>query len=77
MHIDEEVQTPGITAGRIRIETVKNGWQAGKTRLDFAQNRNYGTVIIGRCCINKFFFMGGVARFLINRVADQALWMVS
>jgi len=67
----------GISEGQIEMKTVKGGRQAGKAILDVALKGNYGTVIMGRRGLNKAFFMGSVSRYIINRVSNCALWIVT
>jgi nucleotide-binding universal stress UspA family protein len=38
---------------------------------------NFGTVVIGRRGINKAFFMGSVSRYIINRISNRSLWIVT
>ncbi|MBW2407969.1 MAG: universal stress protein [Deltaproteobacteria bacterium] len=67
----------GISQDQIEMKTVKGGRQVGKVILDVALKENYGTVIIGRRGVNKAFFMGSVSRYIINRISNRALWIVS
>ena len=67
----------GISQDQIEMKTVMGGRQVGKVILDVALKENYGTVIIGRRGVNKAFFMGSVSRYIINRISNRALWIVS
>jgi nucleotide-binding universal stress UspA family protein len=67
----------GISQDQIEMKTVKGGRQVGKIILDFALKGNYGTVVIGRRGINKAFFMGSVSRYIINRISNRSLWIVT
>lgn len=67
----------GISEDQIEMKTVKGGRRVGKAILDFALKGDYGTVIMGRRGINKAFFMGSVSRYMINRVSNRALWIVT
>ncbi len=67
----------GISQDQIEMKTVMGGRQVGKVILDVALKENYGTVIMGRRGINKAFFMGSVSRYIINRISNRALWIVS
>jgi len=59
------------------MKTVKGGRQVGKIILYFALKGNYGTVVIGRRGINKAFFMESVSRYIINRISNRSLWIVT
>ncbi len=66
----------GISEDRVKLEFTKGGRRIGKAILDFAQKRNYSTVVIGRRGIDKAFFMGSASRYMINKVSNGALWIV-
>jgi len=59
------------------MKTVKGGRRAGKDILVYALKGNCGTVIIGRRGVSNAFFMGSVSRYIINRVSNRALWIVT
>ncbi len=75
-HAIKKFKDAGISEDQIKIETVDGRRRVGKAILDFAQNGNYGTVVIGRRGANKSFFMGSVSRYLINKISNMALWVV-
>jgi len=66
----------GLPKERIKLEIVKGGRKAGKTILEFAAKKNFGTIVVGRRGIDKAFFMGSVSRYLIDKVTSGALWIV-
>jgi nucleotide-binding universal stress UspA family protein len=76
-HAKQKFKDVGIPEDQIEMKTVKGGRRAGKDILDYALKGNYGTVIIGRRGVNKAFFMGSVSRYIINRVSNRALWIVT
>ena len=67
----------GISQDQIEMKTVKGGRRVGKAILDFALKGNYGTVIMGRHGVNNAFFMGSVSRYIISRISNRALWIVT
>jgi nucleotide-binding universal stress UspA family protein len=76
-HAKQKFKEVGISEDQIEMKTVKGGRRAGKAILDFALKGNYGTVIMGRRGVNKAFFMGSVSRYVINRISNRALWIVT
>jgi len=66
----------GVPAERVKLEVVKGGRKAGKSILEFAAKKKFGTIIVGRRGIDKAFFMGSVSRYLIDKVTSGALWIV-
>jgi nucleotide-binding universal stress UspA family protein len=75
-HAIKKFEDAGISEEQIRIETLQGGRRIGKTILDFAQKGNYRTVVVGRRGVNKSFFMGSASRYMINKIANGALWVV-
>jgi len=75
-HAIKKFKDAGISEDQIQIETVDGRRRVSKAILDFAQNGNYGTVVIGRRGANKSFFMGSVSRYLIDKISNRALWVV-
>ena len=66
----------GLPRERVKLEIVKGGRKAGKTILEFAAKKKFGTIVVGRRGIDKAFFMGSVSRYLIDKVTNGALWIV-
>jgi len=66
----------GLAKERVKLEIVKGGRKAGKSILEFATKKKFGTIVVGRRGIDKAFFMGSVSRYLIDRVTSGALWIV-
>ena len=56
---------------------TKRAVNVGKAILDEAKKGNYGTVVIGRRGASKAFFMGSVSRYVLDRISNRALWLVS
>jgi nucleotide-binding universal stress UspA family protein len=73
----QKFKDAGISEDQIDIKTVKGGRQIGKSILDVVSKENYETVVVGRRGINKAFFMGSVSRYIINRISNRALWIVT
>ena len=73
----QKFEDAGISQDQIDIKTLKGGRQIGKAILDVILKENYETVVIGRRGINKAFFMGSVSRYIINRISNRALWIVT
>jgi nucleotide-binding universal stress UspA family protein len=67
----------GISQDQLEMKSIKGARQVGKAILDVVLKKNYGTVVIGRRGINKAFFMGSVSRYVINRISNRALWVVT
>ncbi len=52
-HAMKKFEDVGIPKEQIRIETVQGSRRIGKSIMDFAQNGNYSTVIVGRRGVNE------------------------
>ncbi len=77
-HAQRKLKQAGIRENQIEIRvsdsTVMN---VGKAIVDEAKKGNYGTVVIGRQGVSKAFLMGSVSRYLLDRISNLALWLVS
>jgi nucleotide-binding universal stress UspA family protein len=75
-HARHKFTQAGLDAGRVHFETVEGGRRIGKAIFDFARDRKFQTLVVGRRGLAKSFFMGSVSRHLINNLSDGALWIV-
>ncbi len=76
-HARKKFKEAGIQEKQIEIKVTKRAVNVGKAILDEAKKGNYGTVVIGRRGASKAFFMGSVSRYVLDRTANRALWLVS
>ncbi len=67
----------GIQDNQIELKVKKRAVNVGKAVLDYARKQNYGTVVIGRRGINQAFFMGSVSRYVLDKISNRSLWVVS
>jgi nucleotide-binding universal stress UspA family protein len=72
----QKFEQADLDLNQIRFETIDGVRRLGKAILDFARNRKYHTLVVGRRGLDKSFFMGSVSRHLINKLSDGALWIV-
>jgi nucleotide-binding universal stress UspA family protein len=70
-------QEAGIQENQIDIKAVKRTAKVGKAIVEEAIKGDYGTIVVGRRGVDQSFFMGSVSRFVINAIANRALWIVS
>jgi nucleotide-binding universal stress UspA family protein len=75
-HAIQKFEQAGLDADRVHFETVEGGRRIGKSIIDFARDRHFQTLVVGRRGLAKSFFMGSVSRHLINNLSDGALWIV-
>jgi len=76
-HAQKKFKEAGIQEKQIEIKVTKRAVNVGKAILDEAKKGNYGTVVIGRRGASKAFFMGSVSRYVLDRISNRALWLVS
>ncbi len=72
----QKVKEAGIAADRVEILTTKRKAKVGKMILEEAKKGNYGTVVVGRRGADRAHFFGSVSRYVTERIADRALWLV-
>ena len=76
-HAQKKFKEGGIQEKQIEIKVTKRAMNVGKAILDEARKGNYGTVVVGRRGASKAFFMGSVSRYVLDRISNRALWLVS
>jgi len=76
-HACKKFTEAGIQENQIEIKVTKRTMNVGKAIVDEATNGNYGTVVIGRRGVSRAFFMGSVSRYVLDRISNRALWLVS
>ena len=76
-HAQKKFREGGIQEKQIEIKVTKRAMNVGKAILDEARKGNYGTVVVGRRGASKAFFMGSVSRYVLDRISNRALWLVS
>jgi nucleotide-binding universal stress UspA family protein len=76
-HTQHRFKEAGLRENQIELKVIKRAMDVGKTILDQARKGNYGTVVIGRRGANGAFYMGGVSRYVLNKISGRAVWVVS
>lgn len=73
----EKLKTAGIKESQIEIKTNTRSYDVSTAILDEARTGEYGTVVIGRRGEREAFFTGRIAMRLVQKVSNQALWVIS
>jgi nucleotide-binding universal stress UspA family protein len=76
-HAQKKFKEGGIQEKQIEIKVTKRAMNVGKAILDEAKKGNYGTVVIGRRGASKAVVLGSVSRYILDRISNRALWLVS
>jgi len=66
----------GIGEDRIEINVVEKVFRIDKAILETTEQKNYGTVVMGRRGMNRTFFTGSVSTNLMERMSNRALWII-
>lgn len=66
----------GISAEQVTLKQVKGRINVGAAILDEAVTGSYGTVVMGRRGAGRSFFMGGVTRYVVDRLKERSVWLV-
>ena len=67
----------GIKDDQIHVKIIKPARNTAKAITREAAKGNYGTVVIGRRGLDKAFFLGSVAKHVLDKISGRALWLVS
>lgn len=76
-HALKKFKDAGISEDRIVIKEVQPRMNVGKAIITELNKGEYGTVVIGRRGISRSFFMGKVSEYVIDKIENCALWLVS
>ncbi len=77
VHAYGKFTSAGIEKDRIEIRELPGSLSVGKALQAEADRGGYGTVVFGRRGLSKAFFMGSVSNYLINKLSNRALWLIS
>ena len=73
----QRFKTAGLKKSQIKIKTNTRSYHISTAILDEARCGEYSTVVVGRRGERGAFFTGRIAMRLVQKVSDQALWVVS
>ena len=76
-HALKKFREAGIGEDRILIKEVKPRMNVGKAIINEVNQGKYGTVVLGRRGLSRSFFMGKVSEYVIDKIGNCALWLVS
>ena len=72
----ERLKTAGLKKSQVEIKTSTQSYDISTGILSEARMGQYGTVLVGRRGESEAFFTGRIAMRLVQKIADEALWVV-
>ena len=72
----ERLEAARMRKSQIEIKTNTRGYDVSTAILQGASTGDYGTLVIGRRGEREAFFTGRIAMRLVQKVSNQALWVV-
>jgi len=72
----EFLQQAGYTRDDIEFKNFEHRWFIGKALAEEANNLNVGTIVIGKSDSGQADHIGKVARYVINKTVNRAIWLV-
>ena len=72
----ERLKTAGLKKSQIKIKTATRCYDIFTAILGEAKTGQYGTVMVGRRGEREAFFTGRIAMRLVQKISDQALWVI-
>ncbi|UCG80131.1 MAG: universal stress protein [Desulfobacterales bacterium] len=72
----QKLQAAGLTRDQIEMKARIGGYDISTCILEEARTGQYSTVVVGRRGERDAFFTGRIAMRLVQKVADQTLWVV-
>jgi nucleotide-binding universal stress UspA family protein len=72
----QKLKTAEIKYSQIETKTKMGGFDISTSILEEAKSGKYSTVVVGRRGERDAFFTGRIAMRLVQKITDQALWVV-
>lgn len=66
----------GFSEKDIEFQTIDSRWFVGKSIIEAAKKRNAGTIVVGKSGSGEAHHIGKIARYIINKSTDGAIWIV-
>ena len=76
-HALRRFKEAGLLEDQIELKMTRRAMDVGKAILAQAKKGDFGTVVIGTQGLNRAFFMGSVSRYVLDKICDRAVWVVS
>ncbi len=70
------LEKAGLDPSRIEFIQIEKATGIGRTILDVARRRNFGTVVIGRRGSGGAFYHGRVCRYVMDKATRRTFWLV-
>jgi len=71
-----KLEAAGLNTGKINVETNSHSFDICTAIFTEMRTGQYGTIVVGRRGERDAFFTGGIAMRSVQKVANQALWVV-
>jgi nucleotide-binding universal stress UspA family protein len=66
----------GFDTSKMKLETLEGNLSVTRAIIGYAQDNDFGTIVMGRRGKGQSSFFGSVSRGLFQRVENMALWIV-
>lgn len=66
----------GLKASQLHIQTIENRFSIANAILDVAREGHFGTIVLARSSMPKSLFSGSVARKIVQKASNSAVWLV-
>ena len=66
----------GLDKDRLKVDTLDGKLSVARSIQNYASDKTYGTVVMGRRGRSKSMFTGSVSRSLLQKADGMALWVV-
>jgi len=70
------IQRAGYSEDDIEFKRFEHRWFIGKALVEEVKNLNAGTIVIGKSGSGQADYIGKVARYVINKTVNRAIWLV-
>jgi nucleotide-binding universal stress UspA family protein len=66
----------GLQPDRLHVQTIESRFAIAGSIMDAAREGGFGAIVIGRSSAPKSLFVGSVARKIIQKIENMAVWWI-
>jgi nucleotide-binding universal stress UspA family protein len=70
------LQRAGFSEKDIEFQTIDSRWFVGKSIVEASKKLNAGTIVVGKSGSGEANHIGKIARYIINKSTNGAIWLV-
>ena len=66
----------GLKTEQLHVQTIESRFAIAGSIMDAAREGGFGTIVLGRSSAPRSLFVGSVARRIVQKITDMAVWWI-